>query len=307
MRDGFPRCANSGVDFLAMRPSSASRAQRATALAASASLRFGAAPRARPPSAADLPRRSRTRSRPSGGRDRLPPKRPTRRRCCISSQARTGPPSPSWRRAIPPQGRDSRRSERPRAPRRHVEGSWGLLIARRGRRRNADLAGLATRRSVSERSRRLRQGNGPASMDMTLPRARGFSGPLFVAAGLALVAIGAGCAIWLSAEIPAAVAGAAGLAVLRQVFASRPSSPLLILFDAAAFALFAFPRNDGLGFWQLPGPWPDVFRVNLPGAVIALTIYISGSAYGLVVAARGLRLVEAFGLIATPFLFNWLV
>ena len=48
--------------------------------------------------------------------------------------------------------------------------------------------------------------------------------------------------------------------------AERPYSPALIAVDAAAFALFAILRNDGLGFWQLPGPWIDVLRFNLPSA-----------------------------------------
>ena len=72
------------------------------------------------------------------------------------------------------------------------------------------------------------------------------------------------------------------------------------------FAIFAFQQNDGLGFWQLPGPWADVFRFNVPGATIALAIYIGGSIHGVDRRLRGLRLVEAISLIASPFLFNLL-
>ena len=55
---------------------------------------------------------------------------------------------------------------------------------------------------------------------------------------------------------------------MRRALSERPFSNWLIAVDAAAFAIFAFLRNDGLGFWQLPGPWADVFRFNVPGATI---------------------------------------
>ena len=65
-----------------------------------------------------------------------------------------------------------------------------------------------------------------------------------------------------------------------------------------------FDRNDSLGFWQLPGPWADVFRFDPPGAAIALIIYAGGSILALIGGFRGLRLIEALSLIAVPFLFN---
>ena len=51
-----------------------------------------------------------------------------------------------------------------------------------------------------------------------------------------------------------------------------------------------FDRNDGLGFWQLPGPWVDVFRFNLPSAAIALIVYVGASVMALIGGVRGLRL-----------------
>ncbi len=144
-------------------------------------------------------------------------------------------------------------------------------------------------------------------MEITPRRARGPARALFLVAGLVLVALGAFFTVWERAPIPAAVAGAAGLCALRRAYAERSCSPLLIALDAAAFALLAYQRNDALGFWQLPGPWADVFRVNFAGSIIALTFYLSGSVYALVAAARGLRLIEGVGLIATPYLFNFLV
>ena len=92
-----------------------------------------------------------------------------------------------------------------------------------------------------------------------------------------------------------------------MALAERPYSKLLIVLDAAAFALFAFERNDGIGFWQLAGPWIDVFRFNLPSAAIALIVYSGASIMGLIGGFRGLRLIEALSLIAVPFLFNLLV
>ena len=147
-------------------------------------------------------------------------------------------------------------------------------------------------------------------MEMTSPLARPFarrSAALPSLGGAALLALGLYAAVALKQPILAAVAGAAGLALLRFAWAERPYSPALIAFDAAAFAIFAVQRNDALGFWQLPGPWADVWRFDPPGATIALVVYAGGSIMALVSAARGLRLIEAVSLIATPFLFNLLV
>src|SRR6202042_1013210 len=69
----------------------------------------------------------------------------------------------------------------------------------------------------------------------------------------------------------------------------------------------AFQRNDSIGFWQLPGPWADVFRFNSPGATIALIVYVGGAIMALIAGFRGLRLIEALSLIAVPFLFNLLL
>ena len=126
------------------------------------------------------------------------------------------------------------------------------------------------------------------------------------AAGLGLVALAAYWAIVSREPILAAIFGAGGLQLSRAAFSERPYSKALVAADAAAFAIFAFQRNDALGFWQLPGPWADVFRFNVPGATIALAIYIGGSIMALIAGYRGLRLVEAIGLIAVPFLFNLL-
>ena len=125
--------------------------------------------------------------------------------------------------------------------------------------------------------------------------------------GLALLALAFYTAIALLQPIIAIIAGAGGLALLRYARAERPYSSALIAVDAAAFALFAFNRNDSLGFWQLPGPSADVFRFDLAGATIALIIYAGGSILALIGGFRGLRLIEALSLIAVPFLFNLLL
>ena len=64
---------------------------------------------------------------------------------------------------------------------------------------------------------------------------------------------------------------------------------------------------NSIGFWQLPGPWPDVWRFNSAGATIALIVYAGGSIMALISGFRGLRLIEAVSLIAVPFLFNLLL
>ena len=127
------------------------------------------------------------------------------------------------------------------------------------------------------------------------------------AAGAALVALAIYAAAAARQPLLAAIAGAGGLALLRMAFAQRPYSNALIAIDAAAFALFAFLRDDGLGFWQLAGPWEDVFRFDLPSAAIALIVYAGASVMGLIGGSRGLRLIEALSLIAVPFLFNLLL
>src|SRR6202042_2535580 len=100
--------------------------------------------------------------------------------------------------------------------------------------------------------------------------------------GVALLAIAFYAAIAAREPIVAALAGAAGLALLRWARAERPYSPALIAVDAAAFAIFAFQRNDSLGFWQLPGPWADVWRFDPAGATIALIVYAGGSILALI-------------------------
>ncbi|HXZ17309.1 MAG TPA: hypothetical protein VEH77_15325, partial [Roseiarcus sp.] len=125
--------------------------------------------------------------------------------------------------------------------------------------------------------------------------------------GVALVAAAIDLATADRQAILAALAGAGGLTLLRRAIAERPYSRALVAVDAAAFALFALDRNDGLGFWQLPGPWIDVLRFNLPSAVIALLVYAAASGMALIAGFRGLRVVEALSLIAVPFLFNVLI
>jgi cyclic beta-1,2-glucan synthetase len=140
------------------------------------------------------------------------------------------------------------------------------------------------------------------------PFARGFVGPMPLAlGGAALLAIAFYAAIAAREPIVAALAGAAGLAFLRWARAERPYSPALIAVDAAAFAIFAFQRNDSIGVWQLPGPWADVWRFTPTGATMALIVYSGGSLMVLVAGFRGLRLIEAISLIAVPFLFNLLL
>ena len=80
------------------------------------------------------------------------------------------------------------------------------------------------------------------------PFAHRFAGVLWLG-GLALLALALYAALALRQPILAALGGAGGLALLRQARAERPYSPALIAVDVAAFAIFAFDRNDSLGFW----------------------------------------------------------
>ncbi len=106
--------------------------------------------------------------------------------------------------------------------------------------------------------------------------------------------------------VVAGLAGAAGLALWRRgLLGDWPATP--IAFDAAAFAIFAFQRNDFLAFWQLAGPWADVPRFNVAGASIAYAVYIGGALAALIGAHRALRPIEAIGLVAIPFLFNLVI
>ena len=104
----------------------------------------------------------------------------------------------------------------------------------------------------------------------------------------------------------AGLLGAAGLLIWRNT-ATRTLNLVAVAADFTAFALFASARNDGLSFWQLVGPWIDVFRFNAYGALIGHLVYILGALYALATERRALRFVESAGLIALPFIFNCLI
>jgi cyclic beta-1,2-glucan synthetase len=140
---------------------------------------------------------------------------------------------------------------------------------------------------------------------MTSAAAQKSSVPLLtILAGTLLIV----CAVWASLSLQswllAGVAGAAGLALWRYGLIEKPLAPLQIALDALAFAIFAYMRNDAMGFWQLPGPWADVPHFNVAGAAIAYAVYLVGTLAALISRYRGLRAIEALGLIAIPFLFN---
>ena len=126
-----------------------------------------------------------------------------------------------------------------------------------------------------------------------------FAGPVFVALGL-------WAALFETQWLVAGLAGALGLALWRSNTHGGWRTQLVFV-DFLAFAIFAFQRNDHLAFWQLVGPWSDVFRFNFGEASIALGVYIAGFLFELGSAHRPLRLVEALSLIIVPFLFNLVV
>src|ERR1700761_1740254 len=114
---------------------------------------------------------------------------------------------------------------------------------------------LATRCAIRKEDAG-RMGSGK-SMETTPAFARPFARPpvaLSWACGLGLLAFAFYAAIALLHPIIAALTGAGGLVFLRWARAERPFSQALILIDLVAFVLFAYDRNDSLGFWQLPGP-----------------------------------------------------
>ena len=125
-------------------------------------------------------------------------------------------------------------------------------------------------------------------------------------AGAVLIAAAIYASLSARDWIFAGLAGAAGLALWRRAFLGvMPTTPLLI--DAAAFALFAYQRNDSLGFWQLAGPWGDALRLDVVDASVAYCVYLGGSLAALLGSARPLRPIEALGLVAVPFLFKLVV
>jgi cyclic beta-1,2-glucan synthetase len=138
--------------------------------------------------------------------------------------------------------------------------------------------------------------------DATAARPPNLGPPLaFVGA----LAIAAAVHASLSAHdwIVAGLAGAAGLAAWRWARLGEWSTPAAIL-DAAAFALFAYQRNDSLGFLQLAGPWADVVRLDFPDAAIGFVVYLGGGLAALLGSYRALRPIEAIGLAALPFLLK---
>ena len=91
-------------------------------------------------------------------------------------------------------------------------------------------------------------------MDVTAQNARLPFPPLISAlACVALLTVGYYATIVAREPILAAIAGAGGLVLLRAAFSDRPFSNALIGFDAAAFALFAYMRNDSLRFLAVAG------------------------------------------------------
>jgi cyclic beta-1,2-glucan synthetase len=124
--------------------------------------------------------------------------------------------------------------------------------------------------------------------------------------GAALIAAAIYASLSSREWVFAGLAGAAGLALWRRAFLGVvPTTPLLI--DAAAFALFAYQRNDSLAFWQLAGSWADSMRLNVADASVAYCVYLAGSLATLLGSARPLRPIEALGLVAVPFLFKLVV
>ncbi|MGO4869860.1 MAG: hypothetical protein ACLPGW_04510, partial [Roseiarcus sp.] len=140
------------------------------------------------------------------------------------------------------------------------------------------------------------------TMDPMATRAR-ISALAFALIGALFVAFAMFVSLSARNWIVAGLAGAAGLALWRRallgVWPARP-----ILLDAAAFAIFAFQRNDYLGFWQLAGPWADVLRFNEADAAIGYAVYLAGTLAALTGSYRALRPIEAIGLVAIPFLFK---
>jgi cyclic beta-1,2-glucan synthetase len=126
------------------------------------------------------------------------------------------------------------------------------------------------------------------------------------AVGAALLAAAIYASLAAREWMIAGLAGAAGLALLRQAFlGALPITPVIV--DAVAFALFAYQRNDSLAFWQLAGSWADSLRLDVADATVAYCLYLGGALAALFGSARPLRPIEALGLVATPFLFKLVV
>src|SRR5271167_1454303 len=106
--------------------------------------------------------------------------------------------------------------------------------------------------------------------------------------GASLVALALLASLSQRQWLLAGLAGAAGFALWRRAMLGKWRSPALF-FDALAFGIFAIQRNDDLAFWQLVGPWADVFRFNVAGAAISYAAYITGSLFVLATAYRAPR------------------
>ncbi|MGD0642481.1 MAG: hypothetical protein ABSC22_17185, partial [Roseiarcus sp.] len=142
-------------------------------------------------------------------------------------------------------------------------------------------------------------------MSLTASRARS-SALAFALIGVLFVAVAIFDSLSAQNWLAAGLMGAAGLALWRRgLLGVWPAWPTVL--DAAAFAIFAIQRNDSLGFWQLAGPWADVVRFNVAGAAIGYAIYLCGTLAALSGSSRALRPIEAIGLVAIPFLLNFIV
>ena len=137
---------------------------------------------------------------------------------------------------------------------------------------------------------------------LSVPR-QDHSAAVEAAIGTVLVAIAVMASLAEQQALLAGLAGAAGFAIWRRAAGLRAVHPIAIL-DFIAFWIFAYQRNDSLAFWQLVGPWADVFRFNVSSALIAYAVYVVGKLFALTAAHRPLRVVEAASLILIPFMFN---
>jgi cyclic beta-1,2-glucan synthetase len=144
-------------------------------------------------------------------------------------------------------------------------------------------------------------------MDRALPNRRRHESPVVeTAIGALFVVMGVMVSLVAQQALPAGLFGMVGFAIWRRAARLPVVTPIAIL-DFLAFAIFAFQRNDNLAFWQLVGPWADVWRWNVAGAAISYSLYVVGKLFALTAAHRTLRVVEALGLILIPFMFNMVV
>jgi cyclic beta-1,2-glucan synthetase len=130
------------------------------------------------------------------------------------------------------------------------------------------------------------------------------------AAGAAVLLILSGAAATLPGAlgiVPAALLGAAGLALSYSAWCGKRPTAAEAALDVIVIAVIVAARNDALALWQLPGGWLDMFRLSPPGATVIWAVYVLAALTVQARTERHLAWQEGVAVLVVPILFALLL